>query len=88
MDDGQVEEEKDRWAENCLLDELVPYAKEGDKERTYCFPREKVSISTKFIEMINYFGNTGGFERIQDALSMRAQKIKATKEIEEGKSQK
>ena len=56
--------------------------------KNYCFPREDVSISTKFIDLMNYFGNIGGFDLILNALSTRDAKLlsKGEKVAEENQS--
>ena len=67
----------DKNAEGKLLDEVVPFInKDEEKKNNYCFPRYPDCVSYKFIELMNHFGNEGGFEEILKALETKEPKEK------------
>ena len=65
-----------------LIDEIIPFKQEGRnfekkinhletiilKERKFCFPRHPICISSKYIELMDLFGNMGGFEKLLNLL--------------------
>ena len=45
-----------------LLDEIIKHELEGREDKVFCFARHPFCVSEKYIELMNYFGNSGGFD--------------------------
>ena len=51
------------------LDQKIEHRPEGSDTVIYCLPRAHSCAGRRCIDLMNYFGNIGGFQQVMDALN-------------------
>ena len=50
--------------EEVKLEQTIPHQKPGSDVVVYCLPRENICVSRRAIDLLNYFGLIGGFQKV------------------------